>query len=166
MGKPCISNVSRPRATWGAWPCAHKRDDHYPINSKLHYVSASIVWSYYACCGHIPGPIHSYAVLYTEKLAFQCITLQSYSWEYTEYKRCTSVATVVILPVYTLGLQLFAGTTFSEFHNSLIWRVLISADCSLKFWHLPGFLNFPVIKSSGTVAISEGRFLTVVLVAR
>ena len=28
----------------------------------------------------------------------------------------------------TLGLQLFAGTNFSEFHNSVIWRVLILAD--------------------------------------
>ena len=54
---------------------AHKRDDHYPIYSKLHYgLSVSILWPYYACSYTVaifPGPIHSFAVIYTEKLAFQ-----------------------------------------------------------------------------------------------
>ncbi len=49
---------------------------------------------YYACgyTGDIfQGPIYSFAVLYTENLAFQCVTLQS---EYIEYRGCTSVATL------------------------------------------------------------------------
>ena len=27
----------------------YKRDDHYPICTKLHWVPACIVWPYYAC---------------------------------------------------------------------------------------------------------------------
>ena len=37
IGKPYVCNVLRLRITGEAWARAHKRDDHYPIWSKLHY---------------------------------------------------------------------------------------------------------------------------------
>ena len=39
----------------------------------------------------------------------------------------------------TSGLQLLAGTNFSDFCNSLIWWVLILVDLQSQ---LPGLLNF------------------------
>ena len=37
------------------------------------WVSTYIVWP----VAILPGPIHSFTVLYTEKIAFQCVTQQS-----------------------------------------------------------------------------------------
>ena len=58
-------------------------DDLYPICTKLRYMEpACIVWLYNACSYTVatsPGIILSFAVLHTEKLAFQCATLVS--WE-------------------------------------------------------------------------------------
>ena len=58
------------------------RDDLYPICTKLHFMEpACIVWLYYAYSYTValsPGTIPSFAVLHTEKLAFQCATLLSW----------------------------------------------------------------------------------------
>ena len=58
---------------------AYERDDHYPICSNYTGVLLTVCGLHYACSYTVaifPGPIHSFAVLYTEKLAFQCDTLQ------------------------------------------------------------------------------------------
>ena len=48
-----------------------------------------------------PGSVHSFAVVYTEKLAFQRITLQSYH----EYRWCTSVATLFAVSFFLLRVH-------------------------------------------------------------
>ena len=57
---------------------AYERDDHYPICSKLHCGSLlTLCGLYYArsyTVAIFPGPIYSFAVLYTENLAFQCVS--------------------------------------------------------------------------------------------
>ena len=53
------------------------RDDHYPICSKLKYREPG-------CIMHMAlftGAILSFAVLHTEKFAFQCATLPSWEWD-------------------------------------------------------------------------------------
>ena len=63
-------------------------DDLYPIRSKWQYREpACIVWLYYACSYTVaisPGTIPSFAVLHTEKLAFQYATLLS--WECDDFR--------------------------------------------------------------------------------
>ncbi len=51
---------------------------------------------YYACtCSYtVAGPIHSFAVLYTAKLAG--------IREYTKYRACTSVATIICAVLWTI----------------------------------------------------------------
>ena len=59
----------------------YESDEHYPIYSKLHCGGLlTLCGLYYACSYTVAiflGPIYSFAVLYTENLAFECVTLQS-----------------------------------------------------------------------------------------
>ena len=77
----------------GAATCTYERDDHYPICSKLHCGGLlTLCGLYYACSYTVaifPCPIYSFAVLYTENLAFECVTLAGNIA--IEYSGCTSV---------------------------------------------------------------------------
>ena len=80
--RPYTCNVLLPRVTLvGVATRACERDDYYPICSKLYCGGLlTLCGLYYACSYTVaifPGPIYSFAVLYTENLAFQCVTLQS-----------------------------------------------------------------------------------------
>lgn len=66
-----------------AWPYAHiKVTTINGFAQIVLWVPACLVWLYYApsyTVALFPGPIPSFAVMSTEKLAFQYATLQS--WE-------------------------------------------------------------------------------------
>ena len=73
-------HLQRLRTFW-LHTCAYERDDHYPICSKLHcggvLTLCGLYYAYSYTVTIFPGPVYSFAVLYTEKLVFQCVTLQS-----------------------------------------------------------------------------------------
>ena len=57
----------------------------------------------------------------------------------------------------TLGLQLFAGTNFSEFHSSLIWRVLILTDLQSQLLTPIRFVELCIASSDKELDFSHLR---------
>ena len=87
--------------------------------SAVPATNSSVVVSFRGECFTVPGS--------EETVQFQCSTAGR------EFAPCKLMHNIDSNVLYTLGLQLFAGTNFNEFHNLLIWWVLILADCGRKF---------------------------------